>query len=121
MESSLSKAGVKLTQSETDLIRNTGKQLTEARFPYQKGLLNAVDQGEKGDEFSIDRMEFKFPLEFTNIFLKHGKKIEAKSPELLKGKQALEKMETLIKNKLKNSIDRSQARSINAAGTQLQI
>ena len=32
MESSLSKAGVKLTQSETDLIRNTGKLLTESRF-----------------------------------------------------------------------------------------
>ena len=120
MESSLSKAGVKLTQSETDLIRNTGKLLTESRFPYQKGLLNAVDQGKRGDAFSVDGMEFKFPIEFTNILLKHGKKIEAKSPELLKGKEALEKMENIMINKFVKSIDRSQARGINAAGHQLE-
>jgi len=65
-------------------------------------------------------MEFRFPIEFTNILLKHGKKIEAKSPELLKGKEALEKMENIMINKFVKSIDRSQARGINAAGHQLE-
>jgi len=120
MESSLTKAGVKLTKEENDLIRNTKRQLKDIRFPYQKGLLNAVDQGQGGGAFSIEGMEFRFPIEFANIFLKHGKKIEAKSPELLKGKEAIEKMENLMTNKLAKSMQRSQADGINSAGTQLQ-
>jgi hypothetical protein len=120
MESSLSKAGVKLTKSETDIIRNTGKTLTDIKFPFQKGLLNSVDQGKRGDDFSVDRMEFRFPAEFGNIFLKHGKKIEAKSPELLKGKEAIEKMQDIMKNKLQASMSRTQARGFNAAGQNLQ-
>ena len=108
-----------MTKQENDLIRNTKRQLKDIRFPYQKGLLNAVDQGRGGGAFSIEGMEFRFPIEFANIFLKHGKKIEAKSPELLKGKEAIEKMENLMTNKLARSMQRSQADGINSAGTQL--
>ena len=121
MESSFSKAGVKLTKTETDLIRNTNKQLKDGRFPYQKGLLNAVDQGQKGEAFSIDAMEFYFPVELGNLFLKYGKKpgMFTRS-DLMNGKVALEKMENIMKNKLRRSMERSQADKINSAGTQLQ-
>ena len=114
----LNKAGVKLTKAETDLIDNTSRQLKGVRFPYQRGLLNAVDQGEGGDRFTIDAMEFRFPVEIGNIFLKHGKKLEGKNQNLLKGKDALQQMEGIMRKKLMDSASRSQANSFHAASSQ---
>ena len=81
-------------------------------------MLNAVDQGEGGDRFTLDKMEFRFPLELTNLFLKHGKKFEGKNQNLLKGKEAIEKMEGIMRKKLMDSASRSQANSFHAASSQ---
>ena len=119
MKSQFGRAGVKLSKGEEDLIDNVSKQVKGVRFPYQRGLLNSVDQGQ-GDRFSIDAMEFKFPLELTNLFLKHGKKFEGKNQNLLKGKEAIEKMEGIMRTKLMNSQKRSQVEGgFTSASTQL--